>query len=62
MNQILMPEQLQKVADTFEDGYDYLIDSSQRSVLFWDIIRKRGKVILITSIWDCLLSLYLIMR
>jgi len=57
-----MPEQLQKVADTFEDGYDYLIDSSQRSVLFWDIIRKRGKVILITSIWDCLLSLYLIMR
>lgn len=39
MNQLTMTEQLQK---TFEDGYDYLIDSSQRSVLFWDIIRKRG--------------------
>lgn len=42
MNQFTMPEQLQKAVNAFDDGYDYLIDSSQRSVLFWDIIRKRG--------------------
>ncbi|MBF0413113.1 MAG: DUF3141 domain-containing protein [Desulfamplus sp.] len=37
-----IPEPLQKAMDTFEDGYDYLVDSAQRSVLFWDVIRKRG--------------------
>ncbi|MBF0259664.1 MAG: DUF3141 domain-containing protein, partial [Desulfamplus sp.] len=42
MNQFTMPEPLEKAVKTFEDGYDYLIDSTQRSVLFWDIIRKRG--------------------
>ncbi|MBF0111190.1 MAG: DUF3141 domain-containing protein [Desulfamplus sp.] len=37
-----MPEPIKKLEDTVEDGYDYLIDSAQRSILFWDTIRKRG--------------------
>ncbi len=32
----------QQAVETFENGYDYIVDSLQRTVLFWDILRKRG--------------------
>src|SRR5215831_15500007 len=28
--------------DLFASAFDYLVDTGQRSVLFWDVMRRRG--------------------